>query len=517
MQEKKKKTPLALKIVLIVAAVAIVAGAGVFLYWDRKPPEVKVQNHEVEYGAELLVKELATAKDDRTKNVPLKIDSVSPEGAVISEDGTSVTFPKVGEYKVTVLATDDFDNTQTAEATVRVIDRTPPEFMKVANDYTVVYGKEISVVNTEDAKGAPLPTAEGAATEAAAQETDKAEEISETIDVLVKDASSDVVTLSINSVKGLDKQGKDSFAVNGDKVTFSKTGAYEMELKAEDPDGNSDVRSFRVNVLDKTPPVFQPTEASYEVAYGKEIKAVQKKDADQTENTLYVDAEDEISKVTLKISEIKPKGKLKEDSFTLKKGVATFHKPGTYEATITASDESDNKTKVKVEVKAVDKTKPEFSGLPESISLTDKDKDYDWMKKVTAKDEIDGDLTKDVEVKAKAVKFGTPGKYMVAYSVKDKAGNKAEKTVDVIISDTTPPVLTVPDSFTLSVGDPAPDYAKGAKAKDKGDGEVKVNVDASKVDLKKPGTYVVTYSAKDKSGNKASKDVKVTVKAKVQN
>ena len=86
--------------------------------------------------------------------------------------------------------------------------------------------------------------------------------------------------------------------------------------------------------------------------------------------------------------------------------------------------------------------------------------------------------------------------------------------MDVIIGDTTPPVLTVPDSFTLKVGDPEPDYAKGAKAKDKGDGEVKINVDSSKVDLKKPGTYEVTYSAKDKSGNKASKNVKVTVKAK---
>ena len=515
MQEKKKKTPLALKVALIVAAVAIAAGAGVFLYWDRKPPEVKAQNHEVEYGAELLVKELATAKDDRTENVPLKIDSVFPEGAVIAEDGSSVTFPKVGEYKVTVLATDDFDNTQTAEATVKVIDRTPPEFMKVANEYTVVYGKEIPIVNTEDAKGAPLPSAEGT-TEAETKETDKTEEIQETIDVLVKDASSDVVTLSVSAVKGLDKQGKDSFAIDGDKVTFSRTGAYEMELKAEDADGNSDVRSFRVKVLDKTPPVFQPTEDSYEVAYGKEIKAVRKKDTDKTENTLYVDAEDEISKVKLKISEIKPKGKLKEDSFKLEKGTATFRKTGTYEATITATDEAGNKAKVQVEVKAVDKTKPEFKGLPKSISLTDKDKDYDWMKKVTAEDEIDGDLTKDVEVKAKAVKFGTPGNYLVAYSVKDKAGNKEEKTIDVVISDTTPPVLTVPDSFTFNVGDPEPDYAKGAKAKDKGDGEVKVKVDASKVDPKKPGNYTVTYSAKDKSGNKASKDVKVTVKAKLQ-
>ena len=266
-----------------------------------------------------------------------------------------------------------------------------------------------------------------------------------------------------------------------------------------------------VEVLDKTAPVFAESEEKYDIAYGKEIKAVQKDNVDSTKNTIYVKAVDEISPVTLKIAKVVPQGGLTEDSFTLDKGVAVFNKLGTYEVTLKAIDDSKNSAKKTMTVNVVDKTKPEFAGLPKIISLTDKDTEYNWSQGVTAKDEIDGDLTAGIEIKAKAVKFGTPGKYMVSYSVKDAAGNKQEKTVNVNIEDKTPPVLTVPQSFVVKAGDPAPDYAKGAKAKDAVDGEVTVSVDASAVNLQAPGSYTVTYSAGDKSGNMVTKVSTVTV------
>ena len=541
MAVKKKKGSVALKVILVLLALFIAGGVFLFFFWDRTPPEVIPVDQTVEYGGKLKIDDLVEANDNRSKKVALTFDSVSPEEVEVSQDGTLFTFPKVGEYTIKITGRDDFKNKTSTKVIVKVIDETPPEFVQVEKKYTVVYGESLPVVNQEPANDVETdePTEStqsqtatpgnelGAAdtevtenepadttvtTEAKTEEAQSEDsEIVEQITVSVKDAASDNITLSVNNVKPLEKQGEESYFLEDGKVSFSRIGGYELEIKAEDESGNVAMANALIEVLDKTAPVFAESEETYEIAYGKEIKAVQKDKVDSTKNTIYVKAVDEISSVTLKIAKVVPQGDLKEDSFTLDKGVAVFNKLGTYEITLKAVDESKNSAKKTMTVNVVDKTKPEFEGLPKIISLTDKDTEYNWSQGVTAKDEIDGDLTAAIEIKAKAVKFGIPGKYMVSYSVKDAAGNKQEKTVTVNIEDKTPPVLTVPQSFVVKAGDPAPDYAKGAKAKDAVDGEVTVSVDASAVNLQVPGAYTVTYSAGDKSGNMVTKVSTVTV------
>ncbi len=79
--------------------------------------------------------------------------------------------------------------------------------------------------------------------------------------------------------------------------------------------------------------------------------------------------------------------------------------------------------------------------------------------------------------------------------------------------DTTPPVITLKGSqtMTLRVGDKFAD--PGAIATDNKDGKVNVNVSGT-VDTTKAGTYTITYTATDKAGNKVIKTRTVIIKKK---
>ncbi len=60
-------------------------------------------------------------------------------------------------------------------------------------------------------------------------------------------------------------------------------------------------------------------------------------------------------------------------------------------------------------------------------------KTVSYRDNVTAKDNVDGKV--DLEINADGVDLNTPGTYQVTYSAVDKAGNKAEKTVNVTVVD----------------------------------------------------------------------------------
>lgn len=83
----------------------------------------------------------------------------------------------------------------------------------------------------------------------------------------------------------------------------------------------------------------------------------------------------------------------------------------------------------------------------------------------------------------------------------------------VASGDTEPPVITGVQDQTVSVGDSI-SYKKGVTVTDNLDQNVQLEVDTSQVDLNTPGTYTVTYTATDASGNKAAATAKITVEEK---
>ena len=76
--------------------------------------------------------------------------------------------------------------------------------------------------------------------------------------------------------------------------------------------------------------------------------------------------------------------------------------------------------------------------------------------------------------------------------------------------DSQPPQIYGIQDFTVYQGDPV-SYLSGVTATDDLDPEPKLNVDSREVDLSKPGTYTVTYTASDNSGNPATACANITV------
>ena len=108
--------------------------------------------------------------------------------------------------------------------------------------------------------------------------------------------------------------------------------------------------------------------------------------------------------------------------------------------------------------------------------------------------------------------FSTAGKQTVVIEAEDTCGNITSKEATLfVVEDFTPPKISGADK-ALSIEKHAKvDFLKGVSAYDTKDGVCKVtcNADAVKVDV--AGTYYITYTAVDNSGNKATKKRKVIV------
>ena len=100
------------------------------------------------------------------------------------------------------------------------------------------------------------------------------------------------------------------------------------------------------------------------------------------------------------------------------------------------------------------------------------------------------------------VNIDVPGTYQVVWSVTDGGGNTASATRTVTVVDTTKPVITLNGANPLTVECHTSFTDPGATASDSCDTSVPVNV-AGTVNADAVGTYTLTYTATDDSGNAA--------------
>jgi len=124
-------------------------------------------------------------------------------------------------------------------------------------------------------------------------------------------------------------------------------------------------------------------------------------------------------------------------------------------------------------------------------------------------DSFEGDITSAI-VAVNQVDTSAVGTYTITYNVTDTAGNQAAQiTRAIIVSailDTTPPVITLVGSSTVSVllNDTYTDL--GATALDDTDGDITANIIINNpVNTSATSTYTVTYDVADDSGNQAAR------------
>lgn len=156
----------------------------------------------------------------------------------------------------------------------------------------------------------------------------------------------------------------------------------------------------------------------------------------------------------------------------------------------------------------VDTTPPTAEGIPQSMfSIDEIPAVEDCIKNVN-------DLN-DVTVKWKEVPDISNGGNLIAKaSVTDSSGNETIVDVPFVVTkDSVPPVIEGTKNLSALIGDPIT-YRNGVTVKDDIDTNPTLEIDTSKVDLKKAGTYVVTYRARDFSGNVSEVEIKLTLKKK---
>lgn len=181
---------------------------------------------------------------------------------------------------------------------------------------------------------------------------------------------------------------------------------------------------------------------------------------------------------------------------------------GTHSITIQVTDNSGNSVSKTVQLEVIEDHKaPVFTGIsPLNIELGE---EPSFRSGVRAIDNHDGSV--EFSVDASSVDLETIGTYRIVYSAVDGAGNRATATRTLTVNpDATPPKFSGLSDLTVEKNS-SPDYVDGVTATDRRDGDVAITYNADNVDLSSAGTYYITYTAEDSSGNVATARRKVVV------
>ena len=272
------------------------------------------------------------------------------------------------------------------------------------------------------------------------------------------------------------------------KVDTDTVGDYILTYTATDKQGNSDTATRTVTVTK-----LADTKAPVISLNGQETVHIRVGDDYEDKGALATDNEDgNVSVATT--------------------GSVNTSKVGEYTLTYSATDMAGNKAismrKVIVE-KPVDTKAPVISlNGQETVHITVGDGYKD--KGALATDNEDGNVSVTT---AGSVNTSKVGEYTLTYSATDVAGNKASSMRKVIVekpADTKAPVITLngPKVFNVIAGNSFVDPS--ATATDQEDGTISIKTTGS-VDHTTAGEYIITYSATDKAGNKASETRTVIV------
>jgi large repetitive protein len=284
--------------------------------------------------------------------------------------------------------------------------------------------------------------------------------------------------------------------LNIDKLPL---GVSTLTLTATDNDGNIGKATFKVTVVDKTPPVFAncPTKISVPAEIGKNFALVPWTAPTATDNCT----------VTVK-STNNP-----NEKFTI----------GTKVVTYTATDGAGNTTTCTFEVEVVDQEPPNpkckdlnvdaTAGLCGKIIAT--------LQVLPTPTDNSGKTPTIVSTSGiPANNFYPVGKTTVTFTVSDEAGNTTSCEAVVTVKDVEKPTFTNVKDVTIETvlsdctGKLEPkDMPTASDACGSAAPTVKASIDIDKLPL---GTSIVTLTATDSDGNTTTTTIKVTVADKTK-
>ncbi|WP_081096600.1 MULTISPECIES: DUF5011 domain-containing protein [Vibrio] len=188
-------------------------------------------------------------------------------------------------------------------------------------------------------------------------------------------------------------------------------------------------------------------------------------------------------------------------------GVVDTNQLGSYEIVYFAQDSSNNSSTVVRTVEVVDSTAPIVTLQGENPIDVAFGTDFSDLG-ATAMDNVDG----PVEVTISGfVDTNQLGRYEVAYFAQDSRANSATVIRTINVVDREAPVLILQGNNPLEVALGSNFNDPGATVTDNADDMVEIAVNGS-VDVNTVGSYEVSYSAIDASGNESSTTREVVVK-----
>ena len=437
-------------------------------------------------------------------------DDYYPESNITVTISGSVDTGTLGDYTLTYTAVDGAGNSASVTRTVHVTDQAAPVITVSNSDVTVEVGAPFSendvlagVSAADDVDGDVPVTADisqvnsaqiGDYTVTYSASDAAGHTATATATVHVIDTTAPQIILNGNSpdsvevaqgatytdagVTVTDNSGETIAAVVSGSVNVASVGTYTLTYTATDSSGNQRSVMRTVNVVDTTPPVITLNgSADITVAYGSTFTDPGATATDNSGEAVSVTAN----------------------------GSVNTNAVGTYNITYTAVDSHNNSTTETRTVHVTDQTAPVItvSNPDITIEVGSTFTQNDALAGVSALDDVDGSVS--VTANISAVYTAAVGTHSVIYTAIDSAGNTATATATVHVVDTTAPVITLnghsPD--TVEVDQNAPYVDPGVEVTDNS-GETIAAVVSGSVNAAVIGTYTLTYTATDSSGNESN-------------
>ena len=468
---------------------------------------------------------LFTVTDNESTTITISCINAEGDQICIDANETGLSAP-VGATPMTCMATDELGNAATIDVLLAVEDPDAPFFTSVITDKTVtadaIDGTAVvnleagfagedqfgvdpnpSIACTTDtglSSGNPIPigtyTVTCAITDASGNFSEALyplQVIDETAptftsvqpDISANADSSGTAMVSFVTPTATDNSGEaPSVSCAPPSGSVFSVGATAVTCTATDAALNSAQQTFNVTVADNTAPVL--------VLNGANPLPLEVGDAYVEAGAIANDNVDGAVAVTVN-------------------GAVDTATPGSYTVTYSAADTAGNIATLARTVTVSDTTAPAISDVPDTIAAEAVSGDGATVSYTTP-------TVADLSSAGATISCTPPsgsvfplGTTTVVCTATDSTGNTAQATFDIVVQDTTPPVLTVsPDPFEAILQSPAGanvDFSSAISVADTVDPDPGYLCTPSSGSLFAPGDTPVSCTASDASGNTSSPTV----------